>query len=303
MKIKQWMVSAGVLAAVALALTGCPPQETPEQAYDRGFDDGFMEDEEYWYGYFHGYDTMGTEILYDGHEIPYLDEYSYDAGYYDGLWWAYNDGYFVNYHDAFIIGWSEGYDRGYRSDYLEFLLTDQHSEYLHGGWIDGYNDGFSEGRVFGAADYEDGRTFDWMDALFDYEDELDIEFEEIGVGTGVYGPVILYEWGNNPHELVKNAEEVQKTAETVRERMERSGRTAPAIRGDAGTKAAAKAREMYRPLSDEAKSELDVKPAISKRSGDAVSENLDDTWLDRVNRYREVMKNAMENERDEDMAP
>ena len=301
MKTKQWMVSAGVLAAVAVALTGCPPAETPEQAYDRGFDDGFMEDDEYWYGYFHGYDTMDSNILYDGHEIPYLDEYSYDAGYYDGLWWAYSDGYFVNYHDAFIIGWSEGYDRGYRSDYISFLKRDPHTEYRHGGWIDGYNDGFSEGRIFGAADYKANRTFDWMDALFDYEDEIDEYLAEVGLGTGDYGPVILYEWGHNPHELVKN--EQAKTTETVRERMERAGRTAPAIRGDAGTKAAMKAREMYRPLSDEAKSELDVKPAISKRSGEAISENLDDTWLNRVNRYREGMKSMLEEASEETTEP
>ncbi|MFP4172417.1 MAG: hypothetical protein ACLFV4_05840 [Candidatus Hydrogenedentota bacterium] len=302
MSTRQWMVSAGVLAAVALALTGCPLPETPEQEYDRGFDEGFMEDDEYWYGYFHGYDTVDSTILYDGHEIPYLDEYSYDAGYYDGLWWAYNDGYFVNYSDAFVIGWSEGYDRGYRSDYLDFLAWDQHTEYLHGGWIDAYNDGFSEGRIFGAADYEDGRTFDWMDALFDYEDEVDLYFEEVDLGTGEFGPVILYEWGQNPHELEKTGEKAD-SSDAARERIERAGRAVPAIRGGEETKAAIKTEEMYRPLTDEMKAELDVKPDTLQRTDEPVSDNLDDTWLDRVTRYREAVENAANDERDETPAP
>ena len=112
--------------------------------------------------------------------------------------------------------------------------------------------------------------------------------------------MILYEWGENPHELVKD--EDQKAADTPRERMERAGRTPPAIRADAETKAAMKVGEMYRPLTNEVESELGVQPEESMRTDDPI-EHLNDTWLERVTRYREAVKNRVETEQEETREP
>lgn len=291
-------------------LTGCPPEgppfddppiddppiDDPMDAYDRGLDDGFAEDEEYWAGYWDGYDTVDFgPIYYTGHEIPYLDEYSYEAGYWDGVWYAYNDGYFVNYHYAFILGWSEGYDLAFRADYLSFLERDQHTEFLDGGWSDGYHDGFSEGRIFGAHDYEQGLPFDWLDALWDYEDEVDLYFGEIDLGTGEFGPVILYNYGENPHELVSKTTDSEEDTADVK-RLERMERRVPAIRGDVKTRE--KTREkldgMFREMTQEARAEYDYQPSTSLRDEERELEELDSSWIERIDTYLSSTKERAE---------
>ncbi|MBM3289625.1 MAG: hypothetical protein FJY92_05690, partial [Candidatus Hydrogenedentes bacterium] len=215
---------AALLAALAILGTACPPGgPTGDTDYDVGYAAGFLRDDFYWDGYFDGWDTIDkTPFYYDTDEFPYIDDDSYDAGYWDGVWFAYNDGYFADYHYAFIVGFSEGYDNAYWSDYLDFLAIDAHPEYLNGGWSDGYHDGYSEGRVFGANDYEQGLGFDWLDALLDYESGTDLYFAEVDVGTGAYGPVELYEYGTDPASLKK-----------IAKAMLRSGRAVPAIRNAA----------------------------------------------------------------------
>lgn len=204
------MMCAAVLPALMFFAVGCPyiPIDNilDDPEYAVGFGEGFLQDDWYWAGFDDSYDTVDFgPLYYQGSTIPEYSEPAYDAGYWDGIWYAYNDGYFVEYDYAFTIGFSEGYDAAYASDYLTFLADDVHVEYLDGGWSDGYNDGFSEGRVFGANDYEMGLSFDWLDALLDYRSGTDLYFEEVGVGTGVWGPVYLYEYGVDPATLVKKA--------------------------------------------------------------------------------------------------
>jgi hypothetical protein len=260
--------------AVAVLTTGCPgyipgPGGGGSQtAYDNGFDAGFLIDDWYWDGYYDGYDTVDVApVYYDTTGIPYIDELTYDAGYWDGVWTAYNDGYFVDYHYAFVVGFSEGYDNAFWPDYLDFLDSDVHYEYGHGGWADGYNDGFSEGRVFGAYDYEAGLPFDWVDAILDYETGTDLYFDEVGYGTGTSGPVILYEYGTDP--LAKKAR-VRPAAD--RPRTIREGSLLKSIIGD-----------YTRPLRAEAQVDLQTTPATSLRSDRAL--RLDTTWLNRVETY------------------
>ncbi|HPU98492.1 MAG TPA: hypothetical protein PLO53_11135, partial [Candidatus Hydrogenedentes bacterium] len=155
---RAWVHLAAV-GWMAATLTGCPygyvpldpgtGDDTDGQAqyeYDLGFNDGFMRDDYYWKGYDDSFYTRdGGQIYYQGGTLPYVESPPYEAGFWDGVWYAYNDGYFVSYDDAFTIGFSEGYDVGYGPGWKEFLLLDQHVEYLDGGFSDGYNDGFSEG--------------------------------------------------------------------------------------------------------------------------------------------------------------
>lgn len=293
----QGMTKALLIAAfpAALLLSGCPVSggipgggsgggDDAKLEYDAGFADGFAEDAEYWTGFDHSYDTVdGGEILYDGHLIPVLDEVSYDAGYYDGIWYAYNDGYFVAYDYAFTIGFSEGYDVAFGPDWETFLLNDVHTEWLDGGFSDGYNDGFSEGRILGASDWLDGLPFDWLDALLWYQstDENgnlnDIYFEDLDIGTGEFGPVFLYQYGTNPHELVKGTQA----------RSLRKGRDhVPSIRGKG---LATKQDEgdipalSYRPLREDVQANFDVRPTTTARSDKELT--LESTWLERVNAY------------------
>lgn len=262
------------VAIAAAALAGCPAPGTPPPAseYDEGFDDGFLRDDWYWTGFFDSFDSLEYEdVYYQGSDIPFYDDDSYDAGFYDGVWYAYNDGYFTDYRYAFILGFSEGYDAAYYPDYLSFLDNDIHVENANGGWGDGYNDGFSEGRIFGAADYEEGRAFDWLDALVDYESGTDLYFEEIDLGTGVYGPVFLYEYGVDPLTL-KNL---------AADRGERPGGM-PAIR-DGGLKSAKQEGSIYRPIRADAAAELDVNVKEIERS--ARDLRYDDTRLDRLTDY------------------
>jgi hypothetical protein len=255
-----------------LALTGCPQVPAGGGAYDLGYEDGFAEDEWYWKGYYDGYDTVEfTPVYYSANEIPELNDDSYEAGYYDGQWYAYNDGYFVDYHYAFILGFSEGYDAAFYEDYLTFLGSDLHYELDNGGWGDGYNDGFSEGRVFGANDYEQGLSFDWLDALYDYEAGTDLYFSEVDVGTGEYGPVFLYEYGTDP--LAKSAASRDP------------GRAFPSIRRAGDAKAAKQGEIVYRPLTAEAKADLQVAPAQAAYDRSERDLSLTSTWLARIDAY------------------
>jgi hypothetical protein len=271
---RAWMRRLLAPAALVLlaATTGCPPAEPPDGSsdYELGFYDGFMEDEQYWTGFWDSVNTVDlTPILYQGSDIPYYEDESYEAGYWDGVWQAYNDGYFVAYHFAFIIGFSEGYDAAFWEDYLDFLATDMHQEFMNGGWTDGYNDGFSEGRVFGANDYEQGLTFDWLDALLDYEAGTDLHFAEVDVGTGVYGPVILYEYGVDP--ALKTTIPRRRAAVGMLNKIRADG--AEAKTDD----------DMYRGFPEDLRSEFEVAPDNAPRSDRSL--RLDSTWYQRFNNY------------------
>ena len=275
----------------ALLVLGCPGYVIPDDGtlpdgdsidYELGFNKGFARDDWYWQGYDDGYDTLDfAPIYYQGDTIPYVESPAYDAGFWDGVWWAYNDGYFVDYRYAFILGFSEGYDNAFWPDYLDFLASDEHVEYLHGGWIDGYNDGFSEGRVFGANDYEQGLEFDWEDALRDYEDGTDLYFEEVDVGTGIYGPVFLYEYGTDPHTL---------KADTFR--GDRLLGPARAIRGASTKEIDMGSLELYRSLTAEARERYGVTPEKSLRNQRELQ--LETTWLERIESYLSAAKSADE---------
>ena len=187
-------------------ITGCPGQGSPnapnsgvsEANYNRGYQDGYSDDTYYW----EGFDDSYNDHLYMASTYPFLDELSYITGLWDGRFDAYNEGYFDCYHYAFVVGFSEGYDRGFRDDYLEFLFRDLHFEYDDGSWDDGYEDGFSEGRVLGAADFIELYQFDWLATLIEYEEGFDYEFEYLGRGVGTiesaYPVITIYELGQDP---------------------------------------------------------------------------------------------------------
>ena len=274
------------IAGLAL-LTGCPylPENpwdnTGDSEYDVGLDDGFLEDDWYWTGFDDGYDTIdGGPIYYQGADIPYYEDDSYDAGYWDGVWYAYNDGYFVDYDYAFTIGFSEGYDLAYAYDWPEFIASDEHVEWLDGGFSDGYNDGFSEGRIFGAYDYETELAYDWLDAMLDYRDGTDLIVEDanqVEVGTGEYGPVYLYEYGTDPNDLVKAVNRLRAKA----------GRPVPSIRTMGTSKSEAPALT-YRALPSDVQSELNVKPLSSPRGTRGL--RLETSWLERISAYRAALE-------------
>ena len=272
--------NAALLGLVVLA-AGCP--ELLDD-YDLGFDDAFYGadgDAYYWQGYDDSYDTVeDVYVYYAGGDIPEVAEPAYDAGYYDGLWYAYNDGYFVAYDYAFTIGFSEGYDAAFYSDYLDFLAGDFHIEYDNGGWDDGYNDGFSEGRVFGAWDYREGWDLDWLDALLDYQSETDVCVELADhtlLCTGLDGPVVLYEYGYDPTALKSG----------------RGSRTAPnrlSIRNAGVAKAGDPPPLTYRALSPARQDALNKRPSTTSRSARPLT--LGTTWLERVNAYLGATKAA-----------
>jgi hypothetical protein len=262
------------LVAIA-ALTGCPPPSGGLSDFDRGYNDGFVEDDRYFEGYDDSWLTEGAgPILYSGGDIPFSDDTTYMAGFWDGEFDAYNDGYFVSYRSAFIIGFSEGYDNGYQADYPAFFATDMHDEFLHGGFSDGYNDGFSEGRVFGAYDYSSDPPFpsNWEDAFFDWEDIedgfVDAYLEDIGIGTGEFGPVILYSWSEDPNTF-KSAKR-----SAMRSKMRAKGSAAmlrsTSKQGDS----------IQRPLGETREAELSITPTTSLRND--LPLNLATTWLERV---------------------
>lgn len=258
---------------IALFAVGCPPGgPSGSTDYDIGFAAGFATDGNYWDGYFDGWDTTAdVPIFYDTTGILFIEDLTFDAGFWDGVWYAYNDGYFVDYTYAFVIGFSEGYDNAFFDDYLDFLEFDVHLENANGGWGDGYEDGYTEGRIFGANDFEQGLPFDWLDALLDYQSGTDLFFSEINLGTGALGPAILYEYGVDP--LAK--------ALAKRDRGQVGPRT---IRNPAGgEKADLSSQPFFRPVNTEAADLLDVLNDTSLR--DSIGLRLTTTWLERVNAY------------------
>ncbi len=259
------------ILATAAALAGCGSGSSDSEvhltSFEEGYNDGFAQDDEYFLGFDDSWFTIGfAPIFYQGGDIPFIDDFSYDAGFFDGVFDAYNDGYFVAYRYAFIIGFSEGYDSAYWPDYLDFLASDVHTEFLNGGFSDGYNDGFSEGRVFGAFDFEVFLPFDWLDAFLDWQSGTDLFFEEVGVGTGIFGPVIFYEWGLDPNLLRKPARG------TGLMRSE-----APSLRG---TSMDPPRDVIERPVGDSQTAELEVTPTDTPRTSRDL--RILDSWLDRV---------------------
>lgn len=289
--MKRQRLNLSLFASVMM-LAGCPyyPDgggggggggNLDQVEYDAGFLVGFAQDDEYWMGFDDSYDTVnGGPIYYTGSQIPQVIDPPYDAGYFDGVWYAYNDGYFVAYDYAFTIGFSEGYDVAFTANWRNFLLADVHDEWVDGGFTDGYNDGFSEGRILGAYDYASGLPFDWLDALLYYQGTdaqgnlNDVYLEEVDLGTGLYGPVYLYEYGTDPNDLVKS-----RAA-----RSERKGRDSlPTLRGHKAAKQSEAPALSYRELPADVQAELDVSPQASPRSDWKL--RLESSWLDRVNAY------------------
>ena len=88
----------GLFGLVALALflipaCGDSSHSSHSSSFEKGFDDGFAQDEEYFLGYDESWLTRDdSPILYSGNEIPFIDDLSYDAGFNDGIWTAYHDG-------------------------------------------------------------------------------------------------------------------------------------------------------------------------------------------------------------------
>lgn len=266
------MTNVAALAIVLIAGAGCPFQNS----YDAGFLAGFNRDRDYWNGYWDGYDTIDIEpIFYRGNEIPLINDDSFNAGFADGRWYAYNDGYFTDYRFAFVIGFSEGYDNAFWEDFLEFLANDRHIEFFNGGWSDGYHDGFSEGAIFGAFDFRTGLPFDWLDALLAYEFNTDVEIPELNLSTGDLDRVPLYEYGTDPFTLTKSGV-------SIREHPFRD--SAPAIRRSAEDKAIDPSElSSLRPLTAEARAELDVLFDTSLRSDRELL--LTSTYLERIQDY------------------
>ena len=294
----RYTIFTAILAILAtLALAGCPTLpgggtggDIGQALYDAGFVVGFDDDTEYWQGYDDSWDTRdGGDIFYTGGQIPFLDELSYDAGYYDGIWYAYNDGYFVAYDYAFTIGFSEGYDAAFHQDWPDFLLNDVHDEWLDGGFTDGYNDGFSEGRILGASDYEDGLPFDWLDAMLWYKEppnefgeynDIILEIEDTNgqiyqFGTGQFGPVVLYAYGADPLDLINGKSNAKR-----------------AIRSQA--KQNTQHNISYRNLPSDIRNQLSTRNTQSPRGGRQLT--LTTTWLQRVDQYNDAFsKNTKAN--------
>ena len=276
-----------ILLSGALVFSGCggggggsiSAEPSGVAAYDFGYEAGFADNAEYFLGYDDSFDNDSNgPSLYQGDLIPFLDEITYDAGFWDGQFEAYNDGYFVAYRFAFIIGFSEGYDNAYWADYLDFLANDLHVELLHAGFRDGYNDGFSEGRIFGAYDYEAFWSFDWLNAFLDWESGTDLYFSEVDKGTGAFGPVILYEWGQNPFTLSLGVSQARSNISSAnRMRMISSAGTRAV--GPVSTIDAA--REFT--LAQEAL--LNVTPGTTSRTNRPLT--LTTTWRERIDSYQQ----------------
>jgi len=94
------------------------------------------------------------------------------------------------------------------------------------------------------------------------------------LGTGAFGPVVLYEYGVDPATL-----KAQTSARVKCEVPELS----------------------YRPLEGQAPDEFDEAPATSPRSNRQLT--LTTTWLERVNAYLAAMQSAPKNPRIPTAAP
>ncbi len=310
----RMFVRFSMFTLMVMALSGCPmypnyngdyvrlpidrdPTEYPEYTedlYDEGYYDGFYTDSKYWEGFDDSYLTKPPDgpILYRGGEIPLYEDGSYEAGYWDGIWYAYNDGYFVSYDYGFVIGFSEGYDIGYDPYWFEFLLNDEHPEYYDGSFMDGYQDGFSEGSVFGAVDYDLGLVFDWETAMWDYRAGEDVYIESLEFGTGAYGVVYLYEYGTDPNiNYEKGASEAKRSKiYSVRQaRRNSASDDTPSPRASVAVamkqlKQDETEQITYRALSEAIRTQFDVRPQHSPRSTQR-SLTLTDTWLQRIERY------------------
>jgi hypothetical protein len=225
-QIKQWMLPV-LLATMVPLMMGCPELIN----YDLGFTVGFADDTKYGEGFEDSIevDEENEEIRYMGHLLPFLEDDSYEAGLYDGQWEAYNDGYFDAYLEAFDTGFADGYLAAYAPDWEDFLLNDVHLEWEDGSYRDGYNDGYSEGRILGADDFAVGFPSDPDDALAFYTEGNDIYIDALDLGTGEYGPVILYEWGSTPAALnvVKATQPQRKSVSAMGNDKRRSVRSAP----------------------------------------------------------------------------
>lgn len=270
----------GLLCAVAALLVGCPvpTRNGPIQSqakYDDGFLDGFASDTDFDDGYYDGWSTeFASPYYYDVSDIPNINALTYEAGYWDGVFLAYNDGYFQDYRYAFVVGFSEGYDNAFWPDYLIFLANDMHLEFLNGGWGDGYNDGFSEGRIFGATDYEGNYDFDWLAALLRYENGSDLYFEELNLGSGDFGPVVQYEHGTDP---ALNSKQTERRARVnlYRATVIRAWREADKINTNN--------LDPVRPLTLEQEADLDRVTLFSLRSDRSLL--LTSSWLERIHAY------------------
>jgi len=162
---------------------------------------------------------------------------------------------------------------------------------MDGSFEDGYNDGFTEGTIFGATDYRMGLPLDWLDAMWDYRDGTDLYIEELGTGTGSSGPVFLYEYGVDPRDYIVKAATVRGQS-PIRHRVT-NNRTSPRAQY-AAAPLVEKTEETaynpdeisYRELTEKVRQELSIAPTASDRAeGREIS--LTDTWLDRVNVYRQ----------------
>ena len=254
--------------------------------FNIGFESAFTEtNEHYDRGYNHSFDVydnslpIGCGILYEGDLIGAVDALTIPAGLLDGEWYAYHDGYFAAYDDAFIIGFSEGYDVAFHEDWPTFLDLDEHLEWLDGSFRDGYHDGFTEGRIFGASDFENSELpFDWVDALlfYTFEDDVAIDVtDSLTLSTGVDGPAFLYEHGVDP------ATEITEPSDCT-----------PLVKGTGSFRSRAKAKQagfeapefMKREFSPEVLDVLQTTVESTVR-GDRDTDRLEDTWFDRLIAY------------------
>ncbi|MCP4643003.1 MAG: hypothetical protein GY851_21335, partial [bacterium] len=124
--------------------------------------------------------------------------------------------------------------------------------------------------------YEVGLPFDWEDALADYQNETDLYFEEVDVGTGAWGPVEIYRHGDDPMTL--------KSLRPNRAPKDAELRT---TRGRLALKSA-KDSDIVRPFTSEAEDVLDVQPHNSARNARGL--RLTTTWLERVTSYTGAKK-------------
>jgi len=285
-KLRHLPLLIGALALLTLLLlTGCPLFPPVSSDYDQGFQDGFARNDWYWQGYWDSWDnTDGVHVYYQGDQIPAPTSPDYDVGYWDGVWYAYNDGYFVAYDFAFVIGFSEGYDLYYDDHWRAYAASDPGwFDPQDGGFYDGYNDGFLEGSVFGAYDHDKGLSFDWLGALLDYKSGTDVCVQGL-----CSGEVLLYEWGVNPFTKAVEQTGSVKTLRTLRATP--IAHAIPSLRNKSTTLKFTEPELTYRPLTADAREELNVRPSRNLRTGHDVL--LTTTWLERIQEYLRAIGQA-----------